>query len=128
MFAKFRKQLDGITKIGGYLPVTVALATDRTNRTDKRKKIDLAAKKRFFIFQNRFKSVIVGQLNFFGSLALKGAGRQAAQTFVPASLKRLVNFTWSISYLAIWAILISSVTLSCKSLPLNGGYKEVINR
>jgi hypothetical protein len=47
---------------------------------------------------------------------------------VPASLKRLVNFTWSISYLAIWAILISSVTLSCKSLPLNGGYKEVINR
>ena len=51
----------------------------------------------------------------------------ASQTFEPASLERLVIFTWSIPYLANWAILITPVTISCKSYPLYDYWNGVIN-
>jgi hypothetical protein len=57
---KLRKQLDGISKVWGNLPVALYLAADRTLGTNNGEKIDMAAKKRFFIFENRLKSVIVG--------------------------------------------------------------------
>jgi hypothetical protein len=57
---KLRKQLNGGPKIRGNLSVAFDIAADRTLGTNNGEKIDMAAKKRFFIFENRLKSVIVG--------------------------------------------------------------------
>jgi len=56
---KLRKQLDSIPKVGGNRSVAISIAADRTLWTNNGEKIDMAGQKRFFIFENRFKSVIV---------------------------------------------------------------------
>jgi hypothetical protein len=61
---KLRKQLDSVPKVWGNLSVALYLAADGTLVTNNGEKIDMARKIGFFIFENRFKSVIVGQLNF----------------------------------------------------------------
>jgi hypothetical protein len=61
---KLRKQLDSIPKVGGNRSVAISIAADRTLWTNNGEKIDMAGQKRFFIFENRFNSVIVRQLNF----------------------------------------------------------------
>ena len=61
---KLLKQLDGIPKVWGNLSVAVYIVADRTRWTNIGEKIDMAGEKRFFVFENRFKSVTVRQLNF----------------------------------------------------------------
>jgi hypothetical protein len=61
---KLRKQLDGISKVWGNLPVARYPTADGTLMTNNGEEINMARKIGFFIFENRFKSVIVGQLNF----------------------------------------------------------------
>jgi hypothetical protein len=50
LLAKLRKQLDGIPKVWGNLSVAVYIVADRTRWTNIGEKIDMAGKKRFFIF------------------------------------------------------------------------------
>ena len=56
--------LTGISPVGGNFTVAVFLSTERTDRSNEGGKIDLAGKKRFFVFPNRFMCVRVGKLNF----------------------------------------------------------------
>jgi hypothetical protein len=60
LLVKFGKQLDGIPKVWKDLSVAVYTAADRTHWANNGEKIDMAGKIGFFIFPNRFKSVIVG--------------------------------------------------------------------
>ena len=57
---KLRKQLDGISKVWGNLPIAFYLTADGTLMTNNGEEINMARKIGFFIFEYRFKSVIVG--------------------------------------------------------------------
>ena len=50
--------------VGGNFTVAMLPAAERTDRAKEGGKIDLAGKKRFFVFPNRFICVRVGKLNF----------------------------------------------------------------
>jgi len=77
-FPELRKQLNGISPVGGNLPIATLLTTDRTRRPQEGEKIDLPGKKRFLVFPNRLKGVRVGKLNL--SAPCPRGGRLLAST------------------------------------------------
>ena len=115
LFPEVRKQLNGIAPVWGNRSIATGLAANRTARPKEGEKIDLAGKKRFLVFPNRFKSVRVRKLNLSAPGPREGS-LWAAQTLGSAFLRDLVILLRSISYLAISPSLISSVKLPCKFL------------
>jgi len=57
---KARKQIDGVAKIGGNLPVAIHFAADGADRPKVGGKIDSVGYKRFLVFPNRITFVKVG--------------------------------------------------------------------
>jgi len=55
-----RKQLDGISPVGGDLPIAIYLPAYGAGRAKVGEKIDPSGQERFFIFPNRFEFVNVG--------------------------------------------------------------------
>jgi len=64
LFLELREQVNGISPVGGNLPVAILLATDRAGRSKEREKINLTGKKRFLVFPNGLVRVRVGKLDF----------------------------------------------------------------
>ena len=113
-FPENRENVDDITFVRGNLPVTIVVAADRACRSDHLQKINLALDKRFFIFPDTLKCVNEWQLYRITALSSR---RQVfgSETYGPASLRRVVIFLRSISYLDNLPAFISSVTLLCKN-------------
>jgi hypothetical protein len=107
-FPELREQLNGISPVGGNLPIASRFTTDGTGRPKEGEKIDLTGKKSFLVFPNRLNCVRVGKLNLSAPCP-RGDRLWAAQTFGPASLRGLVILLRSIPYLVISPTLISSV-------------------
>jgi len=120
-FPENRENVDDIAFVMGNLPVTVVVAADRTCRPNYRRKINLALDKRFFIFPDTLECVSKRQLYRFTALSSR---RQVfgSETYGPASLRRVVIFLRSISYLDNLPSFISSVTLLCKNYSSQLGY------
>ena len=90
-FLELREQVNGISPVGGNLPIAIRLTTDRTGRSKEGEKIDLTGKKRFFVFPNRLKCVNVGKLNF--AAPCPRGGRLLDSTPVGLPLAGLGYFT-----------------------------------
>jgi len=60
---ELREQVNSISPVGGNLPTTTLLTTDRTGRPKEGEKIDLTGKKGFLVFPNALVCVRVGKLN-----------------------------------------------------------------
>jgi len=63
LFLELREQVNGISPVGGNLPVATLLATDGTVRSKERDKVNLAGKKNFLVFPNALVCVRVGKLD-----------------------------------------------------------------
>ena len=72
-FPELREQLNGISPVGGNLPIASLLTTDRTGRPKEGEKIDLTGKKALLVFPNRLQCVRVGKLNLSAPCP-RGAG------------------------------------------------------
>lgn len=120
-FPEDRENVDGIAFVRSNLPVTVVFAADRTCRPDHLQKINLVLNKRFFIFPDTLKCVNEWQLYRITALSSR---RQVfgSETYGPASLRRVVSFSRSISYLDNLPAFISPVTLLCKNFSSQFGY------
>jgi len=70
---ELREQVNSISPVGGNLPTTTLLTTDRTGRPKEGEKIDLTGKKGFLAFPNGLVCVRVGK-RIFRRLAREGAG------------------------------------------------------
>jgi hypothetical protein len=114
LFPEDRENVDDIAFVRGNLPVTIVVAADRAGRPDHYRKINLALDKRFFIFPDILECVNKRQLYRFTALSSR---RQVfgSETYGPASLRRVVSFLRSISYLDNLPSFISPVTLLCKN-------------
>jgi len=123
LFLELWEQVNGVSPVGGNLPVTVLLATDRTGSPNEREKINLTGEKRFLVFPNGLVCVRVRKLNL--SAPCPPGGRlRAAQTFGTASLRVLVILPRSIINLVISPALISPVALPCKyNTPYSNHYR-----
>jgi len=64
LFPELRKQVNGISPVGGNSPIAILLATNRTGRAKERDKVNLAGKKRFLVFPNALVCVRVRKLDF----------------------------------------------------------------
>jgi len=123
---KPRKQLNGISPIGGDLSMAVFLSADGAGRPDRREKINPPGYKRFSVFPDALKCVKVGQL--YGSAALVSRGQAlGSETVWPASLVRVVISSRSIPYLALLPAFISPVTIPCKYPSIHRTYSVVNN-
>jgi len=81
LFLELWEQVNGVSPVGGNLPVTVLLATDRTGSPNEREKINLTGEKRFLVFPNGLVCVRVRKLNF-RRLARMGAGEGLSHHWV----------------------------------------------
>ena len=113
-FPENRENVDDIAFVRGNLPVTIVVATDRACRSDHLREINLALDKRFFIFPDTLECVNKRQLYRFTALSSRGQVF-GSETYGPASLRRVVIFLRSISYLDNLPSFISLVTLLCKN-------------
>jgi hypothetical protein len=113
-FPENRENVDDIALVRVNLPVTVVVAADRACRPNYLRKNNLAMNKRFFIFPDTLECVNKRQLYRFTALSSR---RQVfgSETYGPASLRRVVIFLRSISYLDNLPPFISSVILLCKN-------------
>jgi hypothetical protein len=127
LFPENRENVDDIAFVRGNLPVTIVVAADRTGRPNYLRKINFALDKRFFIFPDTLECVNKRQLYRFTALSSR---RQVfgSETYGPASLRRVVSFSRSISYLDNLPAFISSVTLLCKNFISQFGYSVSNNR
>jgi len=112
-FPENRENVDDIAFVRGNLPVTVVLTTDRACRPDHLREINLTPDKRFFIFPDTLECVNEWQLYRFTALSPR-MQVFGSETYGPASLRRVVSFSRSISYLDNLPASISSVALLCK--------------
>jgi hypothetical protein len=126
-FPENRENVDDIAFVMGNLPVTLVVAADRTCRPNYLRKNNLALDKRFFIFPDTLECVNKGKLYRFTALSSR---RQVfgSETYGPASLRRVVIFLRSISYLDNLPSFISSVILLCKNYSSQFGYNVSNNR
>ena len=113
LFLELGEQVDGISPVGGNLPVAPLLAADRTGRAKEREKVNMTGKKRFLVFPNALVCVRVRKLDFSAPCP-QGSRLWAAQTFGSASLWGLVILRRSIFNLVISPALIPPVALPCK--------------
>ncbi len=113
LFLELREQVNGISPVGGNLPVAILLATDRAGRSKEREKLNLTGKKRFLVFPNALVCVRVGKLDFSAPCP-QGGRLYGPLTFGSASLWGLVILRRSIFDLVISPALISSVASPCK--------------
>jgi len=113
-FPENRENVDDIAFVRGNLPVTVVVAADRAGRPNYLRKINLALDKRFFIFPDTLECVNKRQLYRFTALSSR-MQVFGSETYGPASLRRVVIFLRSISYLDNLPSFISLVTLLCKN-------------
>jgi len=113
-FPENRENFDDIAFVRGNLPVTIVVAADRAGRSNYLRKINLALVKRFFIFPDTLECVNKRQLYRFTALSSR---KQVfgSETLWSASLRRVVIFLRSISYLDNLPSFISLVTLLCKN-------------
>lgn len=113
-FPENRENIDDITFVRGNLPVTIAVTAERACRPNYLQKINLTMDERFFIFPDTLECVNKRQLYRFTVLSSR---RQVfgSETFWPASLRRVVNFLRSFSYLDNLPSFISPVSLLCKN-------------
>jgi hypothetical protein len=114
LFPENRENVDDIAFVRGNRPVTVEFAADRTHRPDHRREINLTPGKCFFIFPDTLECGNKRQLYRITALSSR---RQVfgSEILWPASLRRVVSFSRSISYLDNLPSLISPVTLLCKN-------------
>ena len=97
-FPENRENVDDIAFVRGNLPVTIAVTADRACRPNYLRKINLALDKRFFIFPDTLECVNERQLYRFTALSSR-MQVFGSETYGPASLRRVVIFIRSISYL-----------------------------
>jgi hypothetical protein len=114
LFPENRENVDDIAFVRGNLPVTIVVAADRACRPDHLQKINLALEKRFFIFPDTLECVNKRQLYRITALSSR-MQVFGSETYGPASLRRVVSFLRSISYLDNLPSIISPVTLLCKN-------------
>jgi hypothetical protein len=113
-FPENRENVDDIAFIRGNRSVAIVLAANRAYRSDGQREINFTLDKRFFIFLDTLECGNKRQLYRFTALS---SGRQVfgSYTYGPASLRRVVSFSRSFSYLDNLPSFISSVTILCKN-------------